>query len=227
VIPGRELAAALRVTAVLALLTGAVYPLTMTGVASALFRHGADGGLLTDARGTVVGAHLIGQSFYRTATDRQGTVHFQTTTDHAGDVHFVIDPHWFQARPPAGTAVDGDGNTVPAYTPSSSGGGNAGPGNPGLLARVTATIEDFRANGVTGDLPVDLVTADFTGFDPDISEASALVQIPMVATARRVDPAALRRLVEAHVEGRALGIFGEPHVNVLDLDRALTTPASR
>ena len=69
--------------------------------------------------------------------------------------------------------------------------------------------------------------ADFTGFDPDISEASALVQVPMVARACGLDPAALRRLVEAHVEGRALGLFGEPHVNFLDLDRALAAPAGR
>jgi K+-transporting ATPase ATPase C chain len=63
----------------------------------------------------------------------------------------------------------------------------------------------------------------------DSTEASALVQIPMVAQARGLDPAALRRLVEAHVEGRSLGLFGEPHVNVLDLDMALkrSAPASR
>jgi K+-transporting ATPase ATPase C chain len=223
----RELSVAIRITVVIAVITGLVYPLTMTGVASALFRGGADGGLVTDSRGTVVGAHLIGQSFYRTETDRQGAVHYQTTTDRAGNVHFVIDPRWFQARPPAGTATDADGTTVPAYTPSGSGGSNYGPGNPALVARVAATVQDFRDNGVTGDLPVDLVTADFTGFDPDISEASALVQIPMVARARGGDPSALHRLVEAHVEGRSLGLFGEPHVNVLDLDRALTTVASR
>ena len=59
--------------------------------------------------------------------------------------------------------------------------------------------------------------------ETDLSEASALVQVPMVAAARDLAPAALRRLVEAHVDGRALGLFGESHVNVLDLDMALGT----
>jgi K+-transporting ATPase ATPase C chain len=229
VTPARELGVALRIALLFAVVTGLAYPLAMTGIASGLFHDRAEGGMVTDGRGTVVGAHLIGQSFYRTETDRQGTVHYRTTTDGGGNVHFVIDPRWFQARPPAGTATDADGNTVPAYTPSSSGGSNYGPGNPALTVRVAATVQDFRDNGVTGALPVDLVTADFTGFDPDISEAAALVQVPMVAAARGLVPAALRRLVEAHVEGRALGLFGEPHVNVLDLDMALgeLTAASR
>lgn len=94
--PGRELATALRITVVLAALTGLAYPLAMTGVASGLFHGRADGDLATGARGTVVGARLIGQSFYRTASDRRGVVHFRTTTDRAGNVHFVIDPRWFR-----------------------------------------------------------------------------------------------------------------------------------
>jgi K+-transporting ATPase ATPase C chain len=226
---GRELTVALRITLLFAVLAGLAYPLAMTGLAAGLFHGAAEGGLVTDGRGTVVGAHLVGQLFYRTETDRQGTVRYRTTTDRNGNVHFVIDPRYFQARPPAGTVTDAGGGIVPAYTPSGSGGSNHGPGNTALMARVQATIQDFRDSGVTADLPVDLVTADFTGFDPDISPASALVQVPMVATARGLDPAALRRLVETHVEGRALGLFGEPHVNVLDLDMALgrLTPAHR
>jgi K+-transporting ATPase ATPase C chain len=217
----RELSVALRITVVIVVLTGLAYPLGLTAVAAGIFGRPAQGGLVTDARGAVLGAHLIGQSFYRTQTGKNGTVVYVTSTDKAGNVHFAIDPRYFQARPPAGTTSDADGNTVPAYTPAGSGGGNAGPANPALTARIAATIQDFRDNGVSGDLPVDLVTADFTGFDPDISEAAALVQVPMVAKARGLDQARLRRMVTAHVEGRVLGIFGEPHVNVLDLDMAL------
>jgi K+-transporting ATPase ATPase C chain len=75
-------------------------------------------------------------------------------------------------------------------------------------------------------MPVDLVTGDFTGFDPDISEAAALAQVGMVATARRLDATVVRGLVEQHVDGRDLVVFGEPHVNVLSLNMALDHAAT-
>ena len=68
---------------------------------------------------------------------------------------------------------------------------------------------------------VDLVTADFSGLDPDITEAGALVQVDRVAEARGLDPTRLRALVESQVQGRILWVFGEPHVNVLSLNMAL------
>jgi K+-transporting ATPase ATPase C chain len=70
-------------------------------------------------------------------------------------------------------------------------------------------------------VPVDLVTTDFSGFDPDISEAGALTQVNHVAAARNLDPARVRALVEKDVQGRVIGVFGEPHVNVLLLNMAL------
>jgi K+-transporting ATPase ATPase C chain len=220
---GRELGIALRVTLAIAVLGGILYPLAMTGVAQALFHDKANGQAITDSKGDVIGDRLIGQSFYKTTKDAAGNLIYQTTTDKSGNVHFVIDPRYFQSRPPAGAVADpNDANRlVPAYNPSSSGGSNYGPSNPALTARIEATVQDFRDNGLTGDVPIDLVTADFTGFDPDISEAAALFQVPMVAKARGLDPGRLRAVVEGHVEGRSLGIFGEPHVNVLELDLAL------
>ena len=107
------------------------------------------------------------------------------------------------------------------------GGSNYGPSNPALTARIGATVKDFQDNGLTGDVPIDLVTADFTGFDPDISEAAALYQVPMVAKARQLDPNKLRQVVEDHVDGRSVFIFGEPHVNVLGLNMALDAGAGK
>ncbi len=88
-------------------------------------------------------------------------------------------------------------------------------------------MQDFRDNGLTGDVPIDLVTADFTGFDPDITEGAALFQVPMVAAARHLDPGRLHQVVIDHLDGRSLLIFGEPHINVLDLNRALDGGAGR
>lgn len=223
----REMWTVLRITLAVAVIGGLLYPLAMTGIAQALFHDKANGQPITDAHGKVVGDRLIGQSYYKTTTDAAGNVIYETTTDKAGNVHFVIDPRYFQSRPPAGAVADPSDPTsmVPAYNPSSSGGSNYGPSNPALTARIAATIQDFRDNGLSGDVPIDLVTADFTGFDPDISEAAALYQVPMVARARGLDAGRLRQVVEDHVEGRSVGVFGEPHVNVLELDIALDSGA--
>ena len=226
---GKELGVALRITLLIALLGGLIYPVAMTGVAQVLFKDKANGGLISDSSGNIVGAHLIGQSFYQTTKDAAGNLIYKTSTDKAGNVHFVIDPKYFQSRPPATTAPDpNDANAVvPAFNPSSSGGSNYGPSNPALTARIAATVQDFRDNGLTGDVPIDLVTADFTGFDPDISQAGALFQVSMVAKARGLDEGKLRQVVESHVDGRSFWIFGEPHVNVLDLNLALDGGAGK
>ncbi|HEY6399402.1 MAG TPA: potassium-transporting ATPase subunit C, partial [Solirubrobacteraceae bacterium] len=194
---GKELGIALRITLMVALIGGLIYPVVMTGVAQVVFKDKANGGLLTDSKGNVIGAHLIGQFFYKTTKDAGGNLIYQTFTDKQGNVHFVIDPKYFQARPPAGAVTDPNDprQVVPAYNPSSSGGSNYGPSNPALTARIEATVQDFRASGLTGDVPIDLVTADFTGFDPDISEAAALFQVPMVAKARNLNPDRLRQVV--------------------------------
>jgi K+-transporting ATPase ATPase C chain len=75
--------------------------------------------------------------------------------------------------------------------------------------------------GPNDQVPVDLVTADFSGVDPDVTEAAALVQVHRVAQARGLDETKLRAVVENHVHGRILWVFGEPYVNVLEVNMAL------
>lgn len=220
-----ELMIALRFTLVLAAITGLLYPLAMTGVAQALFRDNANGSLITDAKGAVIGSSLIGQCFYKTEVAKDGATVYVTTRDDQGNTIFAVDPRFFQSRP--SFTVDADGNPLPCNAANSAG-SNLAPGNPVLISRIKGYTDYLHSLGVARNpdgsdapMPVDLVTGDFTGFDPDISEAAALAQVDMVARARGMDATAVRHLVEQHVDGRVLAIFGEPHVNVLSLNMAL------
>ena len=123
-------------------------------------------------------------------------------------------PKYFQGRPSAaGNGYDG----------LSSGGSNYGPTNQHLADRVRDDVKKFRAEnpGYTGPIPADLLTASGSGLDPDISPASAEVQVARVAAARGMSAESVRQLVAAHTEGRQYGLFGEPRINVLELNLAL------
>jgi len=184
---GKDFTSALRpaivMTILFAALLGLIYPLAMTGIGQTLFPSQANGSLVRDTAGKVIGSTVVGQAF---TSDR-----------------------YFQTRPSAaGTGYDG----------LASSGSNLGPTSRALVDRITPDIARRRAEGVTGAVPADLVTASGSGLDPDLSPAAALVQAARVARSRGIGEDRVRALVAERTERSMLG---EPHVNVFALNRAL------
>jgi K+-transporting ATPase ATPase C chain len=196
-----QLRPAVMMIVVMTVITGLLYPLGMTGLAQVLFPHQANGSLI-EKDGKVIGSELIGQSF--------------------------TDPKYFHGRPSAITGSVPDpkdpAKTVNSPTPydaSNSMASNLGPTSQALADRVKGDAADTWHATAERQVPVDLVTTSGSGLDPDITPAAALFQVPAVAKARRLDEAAVRALVERHIDGRIFGILGEPRVNVLKLNLAL------
>lgn len=125
---------------------------------------------------------------------------------------------YFHPRPSAA----GDG-----YDAAASSGSNLGPTSAVLKASIEERVMAARTEGVTGPVPADMVTASGSGLDPHISPSNALAQVARVAAARGLGEAEIRMLVERSIESPTLGILGEPHVNVLLLNRQLDAIAAQ
>ncbi|HTI81351.1 MAG TPA: K(+)-transporting ATPase subunit C [Acetobacteraceae bacterium] len=179
------------------IITGLIYPLVMTGIAQTVFPYQANGSLIAKD-GKVIGSALIGQNF---------------TSD-----------KYFHGRPSATSEPDlkDPSKTVPTpYAADNSAGSNLGPTSKALIDRVKADAAALAKQNPDTPIPSDLVTTSASGLDPDVTPAGALFQVPRVAKARGLPEDQVRQLVESHISGRLLGIIGEPHVNVLELNLAL------
>jgi K+-transporting ATPase ATPase C chain len=177
---------------VLTAVFGFGYPLLMTGFAQVAFKHQAEGSLVS-YHGKVVGSKLAAQSF--------------------------TSPRYFHERPSA---------TAPAYNAAGTTFANLGPTSPDLAKNVQAAAAailklegPYNAGLKIGDIPVDAVTTSASGIDPDISPAYAQLQARRVAAVRHLSLSTVQRAISDNTTGRSWGFFGEPGVNVLELNLTL------
>lgn len=184
-----ELRTSILVTLVFAVLLCGAYPLAVWAGGQALFADKANGSLLTDQDGTIVGSALLAQNF--------------------------TSEKYFHPRPSAaGTGYDA----------ASSSGTNLGPTSKKLADALAANVAVYRTkNNLAPEVPVpaDAVTSSGSGLDPHISVANAQLQAARVAKTRGLAREQVAALVAAQTEGRDLGVFGDPRVNVLLLNLAL------
>jgi K+-transporting ATPase ATPase C chain len=196
----KQIRPAIMMIVALTLLTGIAYPLAMTEIAQIIFPHQANGSLLYDKDGKVIGSELIGQNF--------------------------VSDKYFHGRLSAINGTDSSGKSIPTpYDASNSYASNLGPTSKALIDRVTGDVAKLKGEN-SQPVPVDLVTSSASGLDPDVTPAGAYFQVARVAKARNLPEDKVRQLVSDHIEGRFLGLFGEPHVNVLKLNLALDALAS-
>lgn len=193
----KQIRPAILMIVLMTVITGLAYPLGITGIAQVLFPHQANGSLI-EKDGKVIGSSLIGQNF--------------------------VSDKYFHGRPSATTEPDPKDATktiaVP-YAADNSSGSNLGPTSKALIQRVQGDVAKLHKENPSAPVPVDLVTTSASGLDPDITPAAAYFQVPRIARARNLPEDALKALVAEHIEGRLLGVIGEPHVNVLNLNLAL------
>jgi K+-transporting ATPase ATPase C chain len=216
----RDLITSACAIAVLSILLGVAYPLAVTGIGQVAFPDQANGEQIKIA-GKVVGSKRIGQSFAAPVIGNDG----RPLLDKNGNPVTAPDALYFQTRPSA---------TVPADNAAATAFSNLGPNSTATEQAIAANIKAYlvlegpydpglRAAGV----PVDAADTSASGIDPDISLANAAIQAHRVAAKRHLAVSIVTRLISEHLDGRSLGILGEPGVNVLELNLALDRKAAR
>jgi K+-transporting ATPase ATPase C chain len=189
---------AITVSIALLLICGILYPLGMTGLSQLIFHRQANGSMIA-YNGKPVGSELLGQAF--------------------SDMRFFhgrVSAYNYNTYKEEDTKPDKDGKT--AYPGVSSGSANLAPSNPALADRIKTDIDAFLKShpGVKKeDVPADLLTSPGSGLDPHISPEAAEIQIPAISSATGISEQELEKIVLKFTEGRQLGLFGEPRVNVL------------
>ena len=185
---------AVRMTLVLWVLTAIIYPSVMIVVGQVIFPYQANGSLIQNRQGQVVGSALIGQAF---SSDR----YFRSrpsTTNYSS----------FTAKEPD---PENEGQTTGV-----SGASNLAPSNPDLLKRINEGVSQLQQSGIKPT--ADLVYTSGSSLDPHITVEAALAQLERVAKVRNLSTDEINRLITRHTDSRFLGIFGEPGVNVLNLN---------
>ncbi|WNZ25745.1 K(+)-transporting ATPase subunit C [Leptolyngbya sp. NK1-12] len=208
----REASRAVRSTLILWILTAIIYPFVMLAVGQLVFPFQANGSIITDAQGQPIGSALIGQPF---TSDR-----------------------YFNSRPSTTgySTADPTADTSNILQTGVSGASNLAPSNPALIDRIKGKPDPDPDQAIEGEIPrlreagitptADLVYTSGSSLDPHISPEAARAQITRVARARGLQPNQLEDLINLNTNGRFLGIFGEPGVNVLKLNLALDALSS-
>ena len=190
---------------------GLIYPLAMTGLAQVTFRDQANGSQV-ERDGKAVGSRLIGQDFRKPVIENG-----KPKLDEDGNPVLEADPNWFQSRP-----------SQSDYSANVTFFSNLGPNQKDLADQTKANIDAYLAlerpytPGLSAEgLPVDAVTTSASGVDPHISAANARIQANRIAAVRKAPLDRVLALIGQNTDGRALGVLGEPGVNVLELNLAL------
>jgi K+-transporting ATPase ATPase C chain len=201
---------------VITLVFGLAYPLIFTGVAQVLFPGNANGSKI-HLGGKVIGSKLIAQDFRKPVIGRNG----KPQMDKKGKPVLTADPLWFQPRP-----------SVTNYAANATAFGNLGPNNTTARDATKSNVDSYLTlerpynPGLTAaKIPVDAVTNSGSGVDPHISKANARIQARRIAALRHLPLQRVQSMIDQNTDGRFLGVFGEPGVNVLELNLAIVKEA--
>ena len=214
----KDILTSILATIVFTVLCGLVYPLAVTGISQVAFKNAANGSQVT-SNGKVVGSKLIGQAFTKPVLDKNG----KQKVDSDGNDVTTPDVRYFQPRPSQTT-----------YNPSGTFFNNAGPNNKDTRDLIKANAQAYLAlegkynPGLKmANVPVDAATGSASGVDPDISQRNASIQAHRIAAVRGLPLPTVNKLIAENTDGRSLGVFGEPGVNVLELNLALDKESTR